>query len=82
MNRKAGGFKLAPNHFADLSHDEYEARLSSLSDIDPKNHKGIIELHKHKPVYVGSAPKAIQVPDEMDWRDYGETFFRLTLKTM
>ena len=72
MNRKNKHFKLKTNHFADMSHDEVDSHVGSMTKFDPRNHAGVKQLHKHNPVYVGSAPKPLDVPEELDWRDYGE----------
>ena len=72
MNRKNKHFTLKGNHFADMSHDEVEGHVGSMTKFDTRNHAGMKPLHKHDPVYVGSAPTPPDVPDELDWRDYGE----------
>ena len=70
-NRKKSHFKLSSNHFTDLSDGDFEAQLGSITKADPRNHTGMKALHKHKPVYVGRAPSPIDIPDELDWRDFG-----------
>ncbi len=71
INRKKHHYKLSSNHFTDLSDDEFEAQLGSITRSDPRNHTGMKQLHKHKPEYVGKAPAAVDIPEELDWRDYG-----------
>eukprot|EP00794_Sanderia_malayensis_P004561 gene4561-5158_t len=71
LNRKDNQFRLASNHFTDLTDDEFEAHIGSITKADPRNHTGLKPLHKHNPLYVGKPPKAVDIPEELDWRDYG-----------
>ena len=72
MNRKNSHFKMKSNHFTDMSDEEFETHVGSMTKFDSRNHTGMKALHKHDPVYLGSAPKPVDVPDELDWRDYGK----------
>ena len=45
-----------------------------LSEDNSTNHKGGVHLEEHHEAYtnMSSVLKSIDVPDELDWRDYGE----------
>ena len=72
MNRKSKQFQLKSNHFTDMSDEEFETHVGSITKSDPRNHTGMKPLHKHEPVYLNEAPKPIDIPEELDWRDYGK----------
>ncbi|XP_057293045.1 uncharacterized protein LOC130621724 isoform X2 [Hydractinia symbiolongicarpus] len=70
-NRKNESFKLKENHFLDMSKEELAVYHGSL-EKDTKKHKGIIDIAKHeKHTERSSPPNEDDIPDEVDWRDFG-----------
>ncbi|KAK3752750.1 hypothetical protein QZH41_018716 [Actinostola sp. cb2023] len=73
INRKHLSYKLAPNHLVDLTDDEYD-RHEGLPEDPTTHHKGGVHLHPHHHAaysHMEKVLKRIDVPEELDWRDYG-----------
>ena len=58
----------------DLSDEELEPTRSL--NKDPKNHTGKIDLQKHeaKQEELDSPPPPVDVPESLDWREFGASF--------
>ncbi|XP_078362424.1 uncharacterized protein LOC144646642 [Oculina patagonica] len=72
INRQNLTYKLAPNHLVDLTDEEYDGHAGANEDNNTL-HKGGVHLEEHHEAYsnMTSVLKTIDVPDELDWRDYG-----------
>lgn len=71
INRQNLTYKLAPNHLVDLTDEEYDGHGGANED-NSTEHKGSVHLEEHEAhSNMMSAPKAIEIPDELDWRDFG-----------
>ncbi|XP_068681166.1 uncharacterized protein [Montipora foliosa] len=72
INRQNLNYKLAPNHLVDLTDEEYDGH-ADLSDDNSTNHEGGVHLEEQHEAYsnMSTVLKTIDVPDELDWRDYG-----------
>ena len=51
-------------------------RSRGLSEDNGVKHEGGVHLEEHHEAYsnMSTVLKTIEVPDELDWRDYGEIF--------
>ncbi|XP_032230875.2 counting factor associated protein D isoform X4 [Nematostella vectensis] len=72
INRKNLKYKLAPNHFVDLTDGEYDQHKGIKPDTST-NHTGGVPLQPHHRKYsnMSHVLQRVDVPDELDWRDYG-----------
>lgn len=71
INRQNLTYKLAPNHLVDLTEEEYDGHGGANEDNSTK-HEGGVHLEEHEAHNrMTSAPKATEIPDELDWRDFG-----------
>lgn len=70
-NRRNLTFKLQENVFADKFEKELEHFHGSLERDSKLHHEGIKEFHKLD-ADTSSHPVDKDIPDELDWRDYGE----------
>ncbi|XP_067033013.1 uncharacterized protein [Acropora muricata] len=72
INRQNLNYKLAPNHLVDLTDEEYDGH-AGLSEDNGVKHEGGVHLEEHHEAYsnMSTVLKTIEVPDELDWRDYG-----------
>lgn len=64
-------FKLQQNIFADKFEKELEHFHGSLERDSKLHHEGIKEFHKLD-ADTSSHPVDKDIPDELDWRDYGK----------
>ncbi|EDO31353.1 predicted protein, partial [Nematostella vectensis] len=63
MNRCSLPYKLEPNHFADLTDDEFKSYKGALDDES----KDVMNDHDD----IKRSKRMFEVPDQLDWRNYG-----------
>ncbi|EDO35879.1 predicted protein, partial [Nematostella vectensis] len=61
MNRRSLPYKLEPNHFADLTDDEFKSYKGALDD----------ESNDRMHAKIKRSKRMFEVPDQLDWRNYG-----------